>query len=230
MFDVTIVIGKIEFEKILKAFFPEIMNYCKGCQNDNLLTHLVLELDQDALTILCKILNKIPDDMKQELVYMLLNTYRDRLLIELNKRLRYACGSDFEIQDLYIKKKDNELKIMFKGIYINYKDLLEKEQVQAKLKEIPFSAGNILGKLVKHVPEEWIQSLLQKKRIEEWLLIQVKNVLQKKKLFIEVRSLCFEKIRKDMAAEADRDGGEWEKELVKKLTECVRSVSGICDD
>lgn len=240
MFDVRITAGEIDYEKTIASLFPEVLNKCGEIQNPNFPLRLFLELGEDALTVLLGILERLSEHAKRELLYQVLNSYRDVVTVKLNEFLQnHSLGRNFSVQNLYIEQTGDTLELIGKNVSIDYAGLLESEEVNLKINETVASfigfggvgkifaqhAGNALKAAAGTMPEETEKmglKLIQKEDMREKIRNMAQEELQKKGIAVELKSLSFVQVPdgdliQAEAPEAIKITPELEAELIKAL-------------
>lgn len=209
MFDIRITVGKIDYEKTIASLFPAVLNKCRELKDPNLLLRLFLELEEDALTVLLDILERLSEHAKRELLYQFLNAYRNVMTVKFNEFLQNnTLGRNFSVQNLYIEQTGETLELIGKNVSIDYAGLLECEEVNSKINETVASfigfggvgklfaqhAGNALKAAAGNMPEETEKlglKLIQREDMREKIRNLAQEALQKKELAMELKSLSF---------------------------------------
>lgn len=244
MFDIRITIGKIDYEKTIISLFPAALDKCRTLQNPSLLFRLFLELGEDAMPVLLGIMQQLPESAKQELLCQFMNNYHKVLTDKLNEYLQEdTLGKNFKILDLYIKQTSEGLELIGEGISIDYKTLLESENVRFKINKtasdalINFGgigkifanhAGDVLKKAVETVPRETEKlglKLIQRQDIKDKLKNLAQTMLQKKELILELKTLSFIPVCDVVAVQSDKIVSRTIKISSKLETQLVKALA-----
>ena len=62
MFDISITVENINFEKTISALMPGILQKCRKISKPNLVLRMLLEMEDDALTVLLGIMQRLSED------------------------------------------------------------------------------------------------------------------------------------------------------------------------
>lgn len=247
MFDIRIAVENINFEETISALMPGILQKCRKISKPNLVLRMLLELEDDALTVLLGIMQRLSKDAKVELLCQLMNGYREVLTEKFNEYLQKdVWGRNFRFQSIYMGKRNNGVELVGCGIQIDYLALLGEEEIREKIgdkaadfvgvgrfgKILARQAGNVLKTAVGAAPEEAEKfglRLLQRDDIKERLLKLAQNVLEQKGLKMELKSLFLEQTEEEGLILENNSGTiefspELEQELIKALAGYVRAV------
>ncbi|MDO4334196.1 MAG: hypothetical protein Q4C58_16140 [Eubacteriales bacterium] len=247
MFSIRVEVGKIGYEKTMTTLFPAALRKCRKLQSPNLLIRLFLELGEDAMPVLLGIMDKLPENAKQELLCQCMNSYRTVLTEKLNEYLRADdWGKNFVIQSIYMERTDDGVALVGDGVSVDYGTLLKNEDVRAKINNTAASfnglgkvgkifapyAGNALKKMVEVAPEETEKLgllLLQKEEIKQKLMGLARTALQKRELELELKELSIVPVEKadliqdaGAAAKSLKISAELENELIKAIAEYLK--------
>ena len=108
MFDISITVENINFEKTISALMPGILQKCRKISKPNLVLRMLLEMEDDALTVLLGIMQRLSEDAKVELLCQLMNGYGEVLTEKFNEYLKKdALGRNFRFQSIYMRKRNN---------------------------------------------------------------------------------------------------------------------------
>lgn len=247
MIDVRITVGEIGYEKTITTLYPAVMDKCRELRDPNLLVRLFLELGEDVLTVLLGIMERLSESAKHEFLCQCMNVYRTILTDKLNEFLQgNTWGRNFVIQSLYVERTEDRLELVGKGVNVDYKALLEREDVQSKINETAVShlgklggffaehAGNALKKAAEAAPEKTEElglMLLQRESVKGRLLSLAQTALDKRELALELQTVT---ILAAEAADTSRDAQadvhtlkispELETELIKALGGYLRQT------
>ena len=61
MFDISITVENINFEKTISALMPGILQKCRKISKPNLVLRMLLEMEDDALTVLLGIMQRLSE-------------------------------------------------------------------------------------------------------------------------------------------------------------------------
>ena len=247
MFDISITVENINFEKTISALMPGILQKCRKISKPNLVLRMLLEMEDDALTVLLGIMQRLSEDAKVELLCQLMNGYGEVLTEKFNEYLKKdALGRNFRFQSIYMRKRNNGVELVGCGVQIDYMALLDEEEVREKISDkaadfvgfgkfgkiLARQAGNVLKTAVGAAPEEAEKfglKLLQREDIKERLLKLAQDVLEQKGMDMELKSLFLEQTEEEGIILENNSGTieispELELELIKALAGYVRSV------
>ena len=87
MLSASIKISDINYEKTFQNIFPMIRENIKTTESDNLVLRFFKKLDDAALPVLLGIMNHLPEDIKNELLVLCLDTYSGKIQEKLNEGL-----------------------------------------------------------------------------------------------------------------------------------------------
>lgn len=247
MFDISITVENINFEKTISALMPGILQKCRKISKPNLVLRMLLEMEDDALTVLLGIMQRLSEDAKVELLCQLMNGYGEVLTEKFNEYLKKdALGRNLRFQSIYMRKRNNGVELVGCGVQIDYVALLDQEEVREKINDkaadfvgfgkfgkiLARQAGNVLKTAVGTAPEEAEKfglKLLQREEIKERLLKLAQDVLGQKGMEMELKSLFLEQTEEEGIILENNSGTieispELELELIKALAGYVRSV------
>ena len=108
MFDISITVENINFEKTISALMPGILQKCRKISKPNLVLRMLLEMEDDALTVLLGIMQRLSEDAKVELLCQLMNGYGEVLTEKFNEYLKKGCiGGEISDFKVYTMRKRN---------------------------------------------------------------------------------------------------------------------------
>ena len=104
MFDISITVENINFEKTISALMPGILQKCRKISKPNLVLRMLLEMEDDALTVLLGIMQRLSEDAKVELLCQLMNGYGEVLTEKFNEyHIRQEMKQFANIKKFYLK-------------------------------------------------------------------------------------------------------------------------------
>ena len=108
----VLTVENINFEKTISALMPGILQKCRKISKPNLVLRMLLEMEDDALTVLLGIMQRLSEDAKVELLCQLMNGYGEVLTEKFNEYLKKdALGRNFRFQSIYMRKRNNGVEL-----------------------------------------------------------------------------------------------------------------------
>lgn len=247
MFDIRITVENINFEKTISSLMPAVLQKCREISRPNLVIRMLLELEDDALTVLLGIMQRLPEDAKVDLLCQLMNGNEKVLTEKFNEYLQKDMwGRNFRFERIYIEKRNSGIELVGRSVEIDYVELLANEELCETISDkaagfvgfgrfgkiLARQAGNVLKTVVGAAPEEAEKfglKLLQREDMKKRFLKLAQNVLDQRGLEMELKSLFLEQPEKEEIIlennlETIEFSNQLEEELVKALAGYVRSV------
>lgn len=134
MLSIRIKINSIDYENTFQQIFPMVRKKIEGMELKNMLIRLFQKLDNDALPVLLGIMHRLPEETKNELLVLCLNTYAPKLGEKLNEELSNdEWGKNFTVGRLWIEQDGHDLFVQINQVEVEYKSLLDMDAVEEKL-------------------------------------------------------------------------------------------------
>lgn len=134
MLSIRIKINSIDYENTFQQIFPMARKKIEGMEIKNMLIRLFQKLDNDALPVLLGIMHRLPEETKNELLVLCLNTYAPKLGEKLNEELSNdEWGKNFTVGRLWIEQDGHDLFVQINQVEVEYKSLLDMDVVEEKL-------------------------------------------------------------------------------------------------
>ncbi len=164
MISVNIKVVNIEYERTFQQIFPLLKEKLGTVESKNLLIRLFQKLEDAALPVLLGIMERLPEDTKDDLLAMCLNTYSGRICEMLNAELaKHPYGKFLKIGWVSIVQEREARYLRIGQIQVDYKGLV-KEKVTGKMGQVAsLLVGEKLEKLALELlwTEESRQNLIK---------------------------------------------------------------------
>lgn len=164
MLSASIKISDINYEKTFQNIFPMIREKIKSTESKNMIIRFFKKLDDAALPVLLGIMNHLPEDIKNELLVLCLDTYSSKIQEKLNEGLeKNSYGKYMNVGRVLIVQEGNFLYLWIGQVQVDYKGLV-KEKLTGKLGSfVSFFAGEKL----ENIALDMLESEISKKKLME---------------------------------------------------------------
>ena len=127
MLHANIKIENIDYEQTISAVFPMLKDYIVKSESGNPVILLLTKLDDKALPVFLKLLRFLPDNTKDELMTVCLNTYSEKACEKLNEKLsENVMGQHIQIGSVSIRKCEEAFYLQLGNIKCNYSALVRE--------------------------------------------------------------------------------------------------------
>lgn len=205
MITVKIDIGTIDYEKNFKELFPVAMKKLEMVENKNLALRFLMKMGEASMTAVLGILGRLDERAKGEILCGIIRLYGQEIVSRLNETLeKDEIGRNIHITQILLLQNGEEMELYAYGAKINYRGLLDNQDIQKKVKDAAENMVQGLG--VGGLFQETIGNnvgILAKAaaRIAPGEVERIGlNVLQKQNVKRQILALC---------EKAMRDKGVW---------------------
>ena len=251
MLQMKLTLKGIDYEAVVKMAYPTLLKRISGTLSRNLLIRLIRELGEDGEKVLLALMEKLPQDAKNQMVCHCLNSYGTTLAAKLNEHLREDTWGKAFVLDSFTAELDNgKLVLTAQNVQADFKAILKEASESKNLEKI---AGRVVGngllgafaaKAAAKVAEQAVQAtetmapeeleaagiaLLNKDSVQKKLMNVIRNALAKKKIPLTIEEISVERF--DLVVLPDENAQnlldlpeELEDALIKALADFLREV------
>ena len=251
MLQMKLTLKDIGYEAVVKMAYPTLLRKISGTPSRNLLVRLTQELDKDGEKVLVTLMEKLPQDAKNQLVCHCLNSYGTTLVGKLNEYLQEDTWGKAIVLDSCTAELDNgKLVLTARNVQADFKAILKEASESKNLEKI---AGRVVGngllgafaaKAAAKVAEQAVQAtetmtpeeleaagvaLLNKDTVQKKLMDVIANALTKKNIPLAVEEISVESF--DLVVIPDENAQnlldlpeELEDALIKALADFLREI------
>lgn len=251
MLQMKLTLKDIDYEAVVKMAYPTLLKRISGTLSRNLLIRLIRELGEDGEKVLLALMEKLPQDAKNQMVCHCLNSYGTTLAAKLNEHLREDTWGKAFVLDSFTAELDNgKLVLTAQNVQADFKAILKEASESKNLEKI---AGRVVGngllgafaaKAAAKVAEQAVQAtetmapeeleaagiaLLNKDSVQKKLMNVIRNALAKKKIPLTIEEISVERF--DLVVLPDENAQnlldlpeELEDALIKALADFLREV------
>ena len=235
MLDAEITIKNIDYETTLCNIFPLLSEKISSSDSKNLIVRLLRQLGDAAVPVLSNVLDRLPEDTKDELLISAVNAYAPDLKDKVNRELRKdKWGQFFEIGTICVVKRA-DITLEISQIRVDYHELLKDEKVSSKVEDKlgvlsrPVkSIVNMAAFIAPDTIEKMGLDILLKNENKARLMELLRGVLIKYGIMIEV-----DELRIDQADEKCEDAVEVRSRFVpteKAENDIISALAGYLRD
>ena len=164
MLSASIKISDINYEKTFQNIFPMIRENIKTTESDNLVLRFFKKLDDAALPVLLGIMNHLPEDIKNELLVLCLDTYSGKIQEKLNEGLETnSYGKYLNVGRVSIVQEGKFLYLWIGQVEVDYKGLVKERMAGMIGNFVSFFAGEKLENIALDI----LESEISKKKLME---------------------------------------------------------------
>lgn len=209
MISVTIKIVNINYETTIRQIFPAIKEKLRSLESKNMVIRLFQKLDDAALPVLLEIMERLPQDTKDELLAICLNTYSSKVCEKLNEELtKHPYGKFLDVNRISIMREQESLYLWIGQVQVDYKGLV-KEKITGSL-------GGIVSLLAPDRLEKMALALLWTADSKKKILGLAQSSLDKYGLVMELADI---QMLQDKEAYMDAVDAGANLELTIEMTE-----------
>lgn len=191
MLSASIKISNINYEKTLQNIFPMIREKIKSAESKNMIIRFFKKLDDAALPVLLGIMNHLPEDIKNELLVLCLDTYSSKIQEKLNEGLeKNSYGKYMNVGRVSIVQEGNFLYLWIGQVQVDYKGLV-KEKLTGKFGSF---ASLFVGEKLESMALEILETDVSKKKLIEL----TEDVLDKYGLVMDLTDIQIIKDKKEI--------------------------------
>ena len=214
MVTVKIDIGKIDYEKNFKELFPVVMKKLEIVENKNLALRFLMKMGEASMTAVLGILGRLDERAKGEILCGIIRLYGQEIVSRLNETLeKDEIGRNINITQILLLQDGEKMELYAYGAKINYRGLLDNQDIQKKVKDaaenmaqglgglFQEAIGNNVGKLAKAAAriapgevERVGLNLLQKENVKRKLLALSEKALHDKGVWLDLIDFNIEQI------------------------------------
>lgn len=251
MLQMKLTLKDIDYEAVVKMAYPTLLKKISGTLSRNLLIRLMQELGEDGEKVLLALMEKLPQDAKNQLVCHCLNSYGTTLASKLNEYLREdTWGKAFELDSFTAELDNGRLALTARNVQADFKAILKEASALNNLEKIASrvfensslrsftakAAAKVAEKVV-HVTEPMTQeeleaagiALLNNDSVHKKLMDVITKALTKKNIPLTIEEISVENF--DLAVLPDENAQsllnlpeELEGALIKALADFLREV------
>lgn len=211
MISVNIKIVNIDYEKTIQQIFPFMREKLHSLDSVNMVIRLFQKLDDAALPVLLGIINRMPENTKNELLSVCLNTYSSKICQKLNEELtKHPYGKFLRVNRISIVREQEYLYLWLGQIQVNYKGLV-KEKISGRW-------GSLASLFVGERLEKMALELLWTEESKRKLIELAQNSFDK---YGFAMSLADIQMVKDKEEPVDTIESEERLELTNEMTEDI---------
>lgn len=251
MLQMKLTLKDIDYEAVVKMAYPTLLGKISESPSRNLLVRLIRELGKDGEKVLVALMEKLPQDAKNQLVCHCLSSFGATLAEKLNEYLREDTWGKALVLDSFTAELDNgSLVLTARNVQADFKAMLKEASESKNLEKI---AGRVVGngllgafaaKAAAMVAEQAVQAtetmtpeeleaagiaLLNKDSVHKKLMDVIAKALTKKKIPLTIEEIGVESL--DVVVLPDEDAQrlldlpeELEDALIKALADFLREV------
>ena len=251
MLQMKLTLKDIDYESVVKMVYPTLLRKISETPSRKMLVRLIRELGGDGEKVLVALMEKLPQDAKNQLVCHCLNSYGTTLVGKLNEYLQEDTWGKAIVLDSCTAELDNgKLVLTARNVQADFKAILMEASESKNLEKI---AGRVVGngllgafaaKAAAKVAEQAVQAtetmtpeelevagvaLLNKDSVQKKLMDVIANALTKKNIPLAVEEISVESC--DLVVLPDEDAQsllnlpeELENALMKALADFLREV------
>lgn len=251
MLQIKLTLKDINYEAVVKMVYPTLLRKISETPSRNLMVRLIRELEEDGEKVLVALMEKLPQDAKNQLVCHCLSSFGATLAGKLNEYLREDTWGKVFVLDSFTAELDNgSLVLTARNVQADFKAMLKEASESKNLEKI---AGRVVGnrllstfaaKAAAKVAEQAAQAteamtseeleaagvaLLNKDSVQKKLMDVIANALTKKNIPLAVEEISVESC--DLVVLPDEDAQslldlpeELEDALIKALADFLREV------
>ncbi len=136
MITVKIDIGTIDYEKNFKELFPVAMKKLEMVENKNLALRFLMKMGEASMTAVLGILGRLDERAKGEILCGIIRLYGQEIVSRLNETLeKDEIGRNIHITQILLLQNGEEMELYAYGAKINYRGLLDNQDIQKKVKD-----------------------------------------------------------------------------------------------
>jgi|GEM_PF-4708801 len=201
MLNAIIQVSSINYEKSISVLLPKVVAHLQKESKPNTLIRLFQKLGDASIELTCGILRYVPVDIKTQLIYTLIEQYREVILHQINKALSTnTLGKNFQIGDIRAQKNDSNLLVFTAcRVMIDYTgviDMLANEKA-GKWGGLLKVASNVVSS--SHAETLALEALAVP-RLHAALCRLMQNALARGGVFVEISDVHIQKETERWAA------------------------------
>lgn len=252
MLQIKLILGDIDYESMMKMVYPVLLTKISGKPSRNLLLRLIREMGEDGEKVLLTLMEKLPQERKNQLVCHCLTSYGSTLMEKLNEVLQEdTWGKHFRLDSCKAELDNERLILTVQNVQVDFKAILMEASESKNLEKIAGRVvGNgLLGAFATRVaamaaeqaaqateamtPEELETAgiaLLNKDAVQKKLMDVITKALTKKNIPMTIEEISV--VSFDLAVLPEEKGQsildlpeELEDSLIKALADFLREVS-----
>ena len=136
MITVKIDIGTIDYEKNFKELFPVAMKKLEMVENKNLALRFLMKMGEASMTAVLGLLGRLDERAKGEILCGIIRLYGQEIVSRLNETLeKDEIGRNIHITQILLLQNGEEMELYAYGAKINYRGLLDNQDIQKKVKD-----------------------------------------------------------------------------------------------
>lgn len=143
MLQMKLTLKDIDYESVMKMVYPTLLRKISGTPSRNLLFRLIRELGEDGEKVLVALMEKLPQDAKNQLVCHCLSSFGVTLAGKLNEYLREdTWGKAFVLDSCTAELDNGRLVLTARNVQTDFKAILKEASESKNLEKI---AGRVVG-------------------------------------------------------------------------------------
>lgn len=251
MLQIKLTLGDIDYEAVVKMVYPTLLRKIYTTPSRNPLYRLIRELGEDGEKVLVALMEKLPEDAKNQLVCHCLSSFGTTLAGKLNEYLREDTWGKAFVLDSFTAELDNgKLVLTARNVQADFKAILKEASESKNLEKI---AGRVVGngllgafaaKAAAKVAEQAVQAteamapeeleaagiaLLNKDSVQKKLMDVIANALTRKNIPLTIEEINVESFDLAVLPDEDTQGllnlpEELEDALIKALADFLREM------